>query len=405
MARRMLEGVRVLDLTQYLAGPTITRLMAELGADVIKVEVAPGGDASRHLPMVKDGRSTYYVQQNRGKRSICVDFKHPDGVALIKRLAAKVDVVTENFGPGVLEKRGLDYASLKEVNPSLVMASVSAYGKTGPWSHKTGYDMLGQAASGMMHVTGEPDGPPLFTGSPIADVSAGVHAFAAVGYALFHRAQTGEGAHIDVALAECLVHMHSIAIQSYSYTHGEQTQERTGRYAGQAGPAGTFKGPSGWLIVIAMERQWERLVELMGRPELLTDPRFADSSKRGEHREALNVIIEEWLAGFPDNEAALACLDDARIPAGPVLAPQDLFTHPQAVARQWVREVHDRALGSFAIPGAPFKFSNPAGQPPDDLQAPFLGEHNAEVLLDVLGCDQAEIDRLASAGVIQAARI
>ena len=161
---KMLEGIKVLDFTQYLSGPTVTRLMVEMGAEIIKVEAAPGGDPSRLLPLVVDGRSGYFVQQNRGKQSLCVDLRTPEGIAIVKALVAKVDVVVENFGPGVMEKRGLAWADLKEINPSLIMASISAYGRESPLSHKTGYDWVAQAFAGIMHMTGNADGPPLPAG-------------------------------------------------------------------------------------------------------------------------------------------------------------------------------------------------------------------------------------------------
>src|SRR5215813_673325 len=171
----MLSGCQVLDFTQYLAGPTVTRLMAEMGAQIIKVEQAPMGDPSRLLPTVKSGRSGYFVQQNRGKRSLCVDFDKPQSIDLLRSLVKTVDVVVENYGPGVLEKRGLDYETLKHLNPRLIMASLSAFGRHSPLAHKTGYDMIAQAFSGLMHMTGEPEGPPTFVGIGIADVGTGVH--------------------------------------------------------------------------------------------------------------------------------------------------------------------------------------------------------------------------------------
>src|SRR5262245_11486400 len=183
----MLSGLKVLDFTQYLAGPTVTRLMAEMGAEIIKVEQAPMGDPARLLPVVKNGRSAYFVQQNRGKKSLCLDFSKPAAIELMHRLAAKADVVVENYGPGVLEKRRLDYTSLRNINPRIIMASVSAYGRTGPLSHKVGYDLIAQAFSGLMHMTGYPDRPPVAVGMAIADTGGGVHAFAAIGYALYYR--------------------------------------------------------------------------------------------------------------------------------------------------------------------------------------------------------------------------
>ncbi len=183
----MLSGCRVLDFTQYLAGPTVTRLMAEMGADIIKVELAPMGDPARLLPMVKSGRNSYFVQQNRGKKSLCLDFNKPEALEILRALVAKVDIVVENYGAGVLTKRGLDYDSLKQINPRLIMASLSAFGRNSPLAHKTGYDFIAQAFSGLMHMNGEPDGPPMFVGIAMADVGSGVHAFAALGYALYNR--------------------------------------------------------------------------------------------------------------------------------------------------------------------------------------------------------------------------
>ncbi|MGE3773259.1 MAG: CaiB/BaiF CoA transferase family protein, partial [Gammaproteobacteria bacterium] len=194
---KILDGIRVLDFTQYLAGPTVTRLMAEMGAEIIKIETAPGGDPSRLLPAIRDGRSGYFVQQNRGKQSLCLDLRRPEAQEIVRALVGKVDVVVENFGPGVMEKRGLAYKDLAPLNPRLVMASISAYGRESPLSHKTGYDWVAQAFAGIMHMTGPADGPPMPAGGGIADVSSGVHAFSASGYALFHRERTGQGQRRD----------------------------------------------------------------------------------------------------------------------------------------------------------------------------------------------------------------
>ncbi|MDP7067384.1 MAG: CoA transferase, partial [Acidimicrobiales bacterium] len=181
----LLENVRVLDFTQYLSGPSATRMLAELGADVIKVEYGPKGDPSRSLPFASDEGSSYYTQQNRGKRSLCIDLSKDEGCALARALASRCDLVVENFGPGVLERRNLDWENLSLENPKLIMASISAFGKTGPLSHLQGFDLMGQALSGMMHLTGEPDGAPQFTGSPISDCAAGLTLFGAIGHALF----------------------------------------------------------------------------------------------------------------------------------------------------------------------------------------------------------------------------
>src|SRR5690606_20287223 len=219
---RMLSGIRVLDFSQYVAGPTVTRMMAELGADVLKVEPAPGGDPARLLPLVRDGRSVYYIQQNRRKRSLCIDLRRPEGVDLVRRLAGKVDVVVENYGPGVLERRGLDYASLSREHPGLIMVSISAFGRTGPLSDRVGFDLIAQAFSGLVDMTGDPDGPPSWASVALADGNGGVHAFGAIGYALFHRERTGQGQHIDLSLVDALYHLHEINVQLYANSGRQQ---------------------------------------------------------------------------------------------------------------------------------------------------------------------------------------
>ena len=221
----ILKGIRVLDFTQYLAGPTVTRLMAEMGADIIKIERAPLGDPARLLPAIKDGRSGYFVQQNLGKRSLCIDLNHGDADALIHELVEKVDVVVENFGPGVMQRRGWDFDALLKINPKLIMASVSAFGRTGPLAHKTGFDWIAQAFAGIMHMTGPADGPPHPVGVGMADISTGVHAFASIGYALFHRERTGEGQYMDISMIDSLFHLHEVNLQVNQLTDGNEAIE------------------------------------------------------------------------------------------------------------------------------------------------------------------------------------
>ncbi len=394
----MLSGCRVLDFTQYLAGPTVTRLMAEMGAEIIKVELAPMGDPARLLPTVKSGRSGYFVQQNRGKRSLCLDFDKPETLDILRSLVTKVDIVVENYGPGVLKKRGLDYDALKQINPRLIMASISAFGRNSPLAHKTGYDFIAQAFSGLMHMTGEPDGPPTFAGIAMADVGSGVHAFAALGYALYNREKTGIGQYIDISMVDAIYHMHDFGLQSYSISDGEFIPKRMGRYHNQICPCGVFKGPTGWIFILVLDRQWANMVKAMGRPELLNDPRFATSADRVKNRDALNPIIQEWFLSFPSDEAALAVLEEQRIACAPVLSVVDTIKHPYFKARNMVRTVPDPILGEVTIPGFPLKFSAYPDLP--DIQAPLLGQHGAEVLQEYLGYSEAQIARLQQSGTL-----
>jgi len=396
---RMLSGCRVLDFTQYLAGPTVTRLMAEMGADIIKVELAPMGDPSRLLPTVKNGRSGYFVQQNRGKKSLCLDFNKPAALEVIRELVRKVDIVVENFGPGVMEKRRLDYESLSKLNPRLIMASLSAFGRQSPLAHKTGYDMIAQSFSGLMHMTGEPDGPPTFVGIGIADVGSGVHAFAALGYALYHRERTGIGQYIDIAMVDTLYHMHDFGLQSHSISGGEFVPTRMGRYHNQICPAGVYKGPLGWIFILVLDRQWSNMVKAMGRPELVDDPRFATGAQRAKNADQLNAIVQEWMSSFPDDETVIAVLEENRIACSPVQSVIDTMNHPHYKARNMVRTVRDPILGEVTIPGFPLKFSADP-ELPEELEAPLLGQHGEQVLREVLGYSESELDKLLKNGVL-----
>lgn len=395
----MLEGVRVLDLTQYLSGPSCTLLLAGLGADVIKVEPGPVGDLSRLLPVVKDGHSSYYVQQNRGKRSVCVDLSQPEGHDLVKALAVECDVLVENFGHGVLEKRGLGPDALRAANPGLIYVSISAFGRTGSKAHLPGYDLIGQAAAGSVALTGEPDGAPLASGAPIADMSAGMMAFGAIGHALFSRVTSGEGQFIDVSMVESVFQMHPFAVQGPSMTDGKARLKRSGRHFGSVPPAGTYQGPDGWLVLQVLDAQWPRLCEAAKDIELGDDDRFTTSKGRADHRHELVEIIENWMQTYPSTAAVLAHLEAHRVPAAPVIDPADATNDPWFRERGAVTEVHDPFLGPVTVPGFPLHMTAVPDRTVEPL-APTLGQHNAEVLAEVLAYDSDEVERLVDAGIL-----
>jgi CoA:oxalate CoA-transferase len=393
----ILEGVKVLDFTQYLAGAGVTRMMAELGAEILKVELPDGGDGSRLLPVIKDGRSAWFVQHNRGKKSLCIDWNTDAGLKLIKDLVPHVDVVTENTGtPEILARRGLDYDSLARLNPAIVMASVSAFGRTSAYSHKTGYDYIAQAFSGLMHMTGDPDGPPQFVGSAIADTGSAVHAFAALGYALFHRERTGRGQHLDIAMVDCMFHMHEGHLENAHFDGHEPM--RMGNHHDLVFPVGTFRGPENWIVVLALDRQWPNFCLAMGRPDLINDPRYDVMTKRAERRHELVALTEAWMDTFDTDAEVLAQLESHRVPCSPVLSPTDAIGHEYFESRDMVRWVDDPLLGKVPIPGYPFKFSDQPELP--DLTAPVLGQHNAEILVAHLGLTADEVTDLETAGVL-----
>ena len=393
----ILKGIRVLDFTQYLAGPTVTRLMVEMGAEIIKVERAPAGDPSRLLPAVRDGRSAYFVQQNLGKRSLCIDLSHAASDAVIKDLVSKVDVVVENYGPGVMEKRGWDFESLRRINPQLVMASISAFGRNSPLSHKTGFDWIAQAFAGFMHMTGPGDGPPHPIGVGMADVSAGVHAFASIGYALFNRERTGEGQWMDISMIDCLFAMHELNVQ-VPQLNPDFVAKRVGTHHPLICPCGVFKSPDGYMSLLVVQGQWKNLCTAMTRPDLETDPRFAEPQTRAQHQAALIPQIETWMASFANDTSLLAQLEAHRVPCGPVLSPSDALTHPYFIGRGAIRPVEDPFLGRLMLPGFPLRFS---GQTDYSAKvAPLLGQHNAQILTEVADYDAAHIAELTDSGLL-----
>lgn len=399
----ILEGLRVLDFTQYLAGPTVTRLMAEMGAEIIKVERAPGGDPSRNLPAVKNGRSAYFVQQNLGKQSVCLDMDSPETDVIVRDLVKHCDVLVENFGPGVMEKRGWDYASLKADHPRLLMASISAFGRNSPLSHKTGFDLIAQAFAGVMAVTGPRGGAPHPAGLGMADVSSGVHAFAALGYALYHRERTGRGQWMDISMIDSLFHMHEVNVQAPQVTDGAFRPSPMGNHHPLVCPCGVYKGPQGYLALLVLPPQWKNLCKAMNRPELETDPRFAEPAERAKNQAELIAQIEQWMASFPTDVALLDHLESCRVPSGPVVNPADAAQHPYFRGRGTLREAQDRILGSLMLPGFPLRFSEQAEYPA--RPAPLLGEHNEAVLGGLLGYGGARLSELAAKKVTFSAPI
>lgn len=396
-AAGILDGIKVLDMTQYLAGPTVTRLMAEMGADIIKVEQAPGGDPSRHFAIVKDGRSGYYVQQNRGKKSLCIDFDTSGGREVLDQLIAECDVFVENYGPGVLAKRGLDWPTLSAKRPDLIMASISGFGRESSHADRPAFDMIAQAYSGVMFVTGEADGPPLPMGTSVADVMSGVHAATGIGFALFNRERTGRGQFIDIAMVDVLFHAHELGVQGPALTGGRWKPKRAGNLSSTASPVGAFKGPEGYIVIQCMQGQWQRFCDAMDRPDLFDDERFVDLRGRSKNRHELNAIVHDWLATFATDAEVIALLESRRVPCGPVLAPYDAADHPYFTSRGAVRVVPDPILGEVTIPGDPLRFSDRVE--PLDLVAPTLGEHNGEILAS-LGYNPDAIAALEADGTL-----
>ncbi len=399
MLTGVLDGYKVLDFTHFVAGPTATRLMAEMGAEVIKVEVAPHGDQSRLVPFLKNKRSAYFVQQNRGKKSLCVDVKRPGGIAILRELIPQADVLVENFAPGVIAAMGFGYPSVSALNPRIIMCSVSTFGQSGPLAKDTGFDFIAQGYSGITSLTGEKEGPPYVPMVALGDISTGVHATCAVACALLHRERTGRGQYLDISLLDAYFHYHDLGVQLYSASGGARELTRSGMHHPSLCPTGTFKGKKRYIIIIAwLDQHWARLCRAMGKPELARDPRFVDISCRAEHRDEVVAIIEDWLAGMPDDEASIEAMRTNRVPVGPVLSVAEAMSHPHLRERGTVRKVSDRLLGEFEVPGFPLRFS----EFPErlELDAPLLGEHNEKILTTHLGYTAERVRQLESEGIL-----
>ena len=394
--KHILDGYKVLDFTHALAGPTTTRLMAEMGADIVKVELPPVGDMSRLLPIKLNGRTSYFVQQNRGKKSICVNLKTPEGRAIIHDLIKQVDVVVENFSPGVAERLGIGWETVKTLNPRAVMCSISALGQQGPLSELPGFDYIAQAYSGITGMIGEPDGAPSLPMIGLGDVNTGVHAACAIGFALLHRERTGEGQYLDISLLDSYFHCHEINVAMYSLTGKSPT--RAGHHHFAVCPLGLYKAGDGYVCIIALDHQWPSLCEAMGRPDLVTDERYKTNALRCMRVPEVVAIVQAWVDSLGDTDSVLAALEKHRVPCAPVLTIEQVCNHPHMLERGTVRKINDPKLGEFSTPGMPLRFSGFPNNIP--LEAAYTGQHNDAVLSEMLGYDAARIKALREAGIL-----
>jgi len=395
--QHVLSGFRVLDITQFIAGPTATRFLAQMGAEVIKIEIAPIGDRARALPLLKDGRSSHFVQHNLGKKSLCLDLKQPRAMDLIKRLLATVDVFVENFSPGTIHRMGLGYDVVKEINPRIVMCSLSTFGQTGKLAALTGFDFIGASYAAIISAFNANNrGAPVLPHVPIGDVMTGVHAVAAIASALLYRERTGKGQLLDVSLLDSYFNCHEITTADL---HRRQMEAEGGSSHGTAiVPMAIFKGRRQYICVMApQDHLWRSLCAAIGRPELGEDPRFVNHAMRAQNERELIALVQAWFDEHDDAEA-LAILQRHHIPAAPVLSLIEAIDNPHLRERGTVRDATDRVLGEIKLPGLPLRFSEFPGELP--VEAPFLGEHNREVLKESLGLSTAEIDELEQAGVL-----
>jgi len=391
-----LEGIQVVEMAQIMAGPTCGQLLADLGADVIKVEKLPGGDDSRsYRQHTIHGESSPFMMMNRNKRGVAVNLKVPGGVEVVKRLLARADVVVENYRLGTLDKLGLGYDVLHALNPRLVYCAITGYGRTGPDADKGGFDLIAQGVSGLMSVTGQPGGEPVKTGSPVADINAGILGALGVVSALLRRATTGRGQMVDTSLMEAAVHQ--TFWQTALFLATGVNPEPSGSSHILAAPYQAFPTADGWInIGGANQANWERIAGVIGMPELVADTRFKTNADRMAHKPQLAELIAARTRTRPSAEW-IRELESAGVPVGPINKIGEMLSDPQVLARRMVVEVEHPKAGTVKALGLPIKLSETPGSV--RRAAPLLGQHTREVL-GSLGYSEPEIQALERAGAV-----
>lgn len=395
-----LAGLKVIELAHIMAGPVCGLMLADLGADVVKVEKLPGGDDTRRMtPPDLDGEAAAFMMMNRNKRGIAVDLKSARGVEVVRGLLADADVVIENYRRGTMERFGLGYEALREINPRLIYCALSGFGRTGPYAERGGFDLIAQGMSGLMSITGEgPGRPPVKVGAPVSDITAGILAAMGVLSAVISRATTGQGQMVDTSLFEAGI-THTYWQSAIAFATGVPPGPMGSAHPLNA-PYQAFETADGWINVgAANQANWLRLLDVLGAPELAEDARFAYNAGRMAH---LDALTERLNALFRTETAAvwLDRLEAAGVPAGPVLSVTEMHTDAQTRAREMVVEVEHSRLGAVRTLGLPVKLSGTPGGV--HRGAPLFGEHTREVLAE-RGWDGGEIDDLLAAGAVAAA--
>jgi len=390
-----LAGIRVLDFTRVLAGPAASLALADLGAEVFKIEPPGSGDETRDFPPIRDGESHYYLSVNRGKKSIVLDLKSEAGVQLARELSAKCDIVVENYRPGVMDRLGLGYEALVAINPKLIYCAISGYGQTGPLKDNPSFDIVLQAMSGALSVNGEPGCAPTKLGIPLGDLVGGINGPIAILAALHERNATGKGRYIDISLMDGLVGMLGYIAQLAWFT-GEDPKPQGSQHPNLV-PYGAFPAKDGSIIVACLTNSfWGKICEALGCPEKTADPRYDSILKRREAREEVNAIVSAVTQDKTVDEL-VELFTAHQVPHAPILGVTEALAQPQTVAREMVVEVEHKALGTIPIVNRPIKFDE---RQPAPAAPPVLGQDTDDILRDVLGLSAEQIAELRASGSV-----
>ncbi len=391
-----LEGIRILDLTRVLAGPFATMLLADMGAEVIKVEQPGQGDLTRHLPPLRAGESHYFLSINRNKLGIAVDMKRPQGRQVILDLARRCDVAIENFRPGVAQRLGVDCEALRAVRPDIVYCSISAFGQTGPYANRSAFDVAMQAMGGAMGLTGEPGGRPMRMGLPMADLGTGLFAVCGVLAAVVERQRTGRGQLVDVSMMDSMVGLLTQFAGRYFMT-GEDT-DPVGSSHPSVSPYGAYETADGHIVIANLgENFWPKIARAIGRPELAADPRYRTNADRLERREEVDEIVTSATRRHPTAYWE-EVFEREDVPHAPVLKVSEVVNHPQVRAREMLVEYEHPTVGRFPAIGRSIRFTEHEHEPLEP--PPLLGEDTEEVLRGLLGYSEEHVRALRDEGVV-----
>jgi len=393
---QVLKGIKVLDLTRALAGPYCTMLLADYGAEVIKVELPGTGDDTRGWgPPFVQGESAYFMSINRNKKSLSLDMKNPKSKDILERMIKQSDVIVENFRPGAADRLGLGYEQVKKINPKIIYCSISGFGQDGPYRELPGFDQTLQGMGGMMSITGEPDGPPMKVGVAIADISGGMFAAFGIMLALFHRQKTGTGQWVDTSLLDSQIAW--LTYRAGEFFASGKIPEKVGSGHPMIVPYQAFKAKDEYInIAVGNDQLWKKFCKVINMENIMDDPKFATNAKRVENRKELIGILQKVIETKTGAEW-LKLLEDAGIPAGPIYTLDKLFADPQVLHRKMMIELQHPKAGRIKVTGVPVKLSETPGEisaPP-----PLLGQHNKEVLKD-LGYSTEEIEKFIADKVV-----